>query len=342
VSLLENTPSSDRPGAIPAFLSIDVEPNGFQLASPDPAAWTGYAAMLEFSEQLRAKLSACTGTPPRFGWYFRTDPQIAEVYGRADHVMVANPARLARLAAAGDYFGVHMHPIRWCPKQRAWIHDFDDARWLARTVRASLEAYAGWAGEPARRFRGGAGFLSNGIIEELEAGGVEVDLTLEPVASWGLEAVHVPTSIDASPVVGRYTDCRTAPHRPFRPAHRDFRVSGGERGRGLVMVPLSTRASYPRRPLWRRVARRLSLLEPERELLYPAAAWPSPRFFWDRVEEQLQSMPRPYLALAIRTDHPELREAERVRRIFDALPEHPLASCLLFVDPLEVASSLVA
>ena len=72
MSLLENTPSSDRPGAIPAFLSIDVEPNGFQLASPDPAAWTGYAATLEFSEQLRAKLSACTGTPPRFRWYFRT------------------------------------------------------------------------------------------------------------------------------------------------------------------------------------------------------------------------------------------------------------------------------
>ncbi len=46
--------------------------------------------------------------------------------------------------------------------------------------------------------------------------------------------------------------------------------------------------------------------------------------------------------LVIRTDHPELPEAERVRRIFDALPEHPLASGLLFVDPLEVAPSLVA
>src|SRR5215813_6891664 len=64
--------------------------------------------------------------------------------------MVANSARLARLAAAGDYFGVHMHPIRWCPKHRAWIHDFEDAAWHARTVRGSLEAYAGWAGEPAR------------------------------------------------------------------------------------------------------------------------------------------------------------------------------------------------
>jgi len=152
----------------------------------------------------------------------------------------------------------------------------------------------------------------------------------------------VPTSIDGSPIVGRFTDCRTAPHRPFRPSHRDFRVPGGESGRGLVMVPVSTRASHPRRPLWRRVPCRLALVEPEREVLYPAAPWPSPRFFWDRVEEQLQSMPRPYLALAIRTDHPELREAERVRRIFDALPEHPLASWLLFGDPLEVAPSLVA
>src|SRR5262249_44977926 len=232
-----------------------------------------------FRGPVRPQPSACPGTLPRFGWAFRQALRRGEGCGRADPVGVPNPARLARLAAAGHYFGVHMHPIRWCPKQRAWIHDFDDARWLARTVRASLEAYAGWAGEPARRFRGGAGFLSNGIIEALEAGGGEGDLTLEPVASWGLEAVHVPTSIDASPFVGRYTDCRTAPHRPFRPAHRDFRVSGGERGRGLVMVPLSTRASYPRRPLWRRVARRLSLLEPERELLYPAAPWPHPRFF---------------------------------------------------------------
>jgi len=76
MSLLDNTtPSALPPRAIPAFLSIDVEPNGFQLASPDPAAWTGYAAMLEFSERLRAKLSARTGTRPRFGWYFRTDPR---------------------------------------------------------------------------------------------------------------------------------------------------------------------------------------------------------------------------------------------------------------------------
>jgi len=99
---------------------------------------------------------------------------------------------------------------------------------------------------------------------------------------------------------------------------------------------------YPRRPLWRWVARRLALLEPDRELFYAGTAWPSPRSFWDLVAEELRSMPRPYLSLAIRTDHSGLLEAARVRRIFNALPEHPLAASLRFVDPLEVAASLAA
>jgi len=86
---------------------------------------------------------------------------------------------------------------------------FPDVAWHARAVRASLEAYAGWASEPARRFRSGAAFLTNGIVEAMEAGGIEVDLTLEPAASLARRAVHVPTSVDVSPIVGRYT----APHK---------------------------------------------------------------------------------------------------------------------------------
>jgi len=76
-------PTSAPPRTIPTFLSIDVEPDGFQLSPAEAGAWKGYTAMLEFSEQLRAKLTASTETPPRFGWHFRTDPQIADVYGRA-------------------------------------------------------------------------------------------------------------------------------------------------------------------------------------------------------------------------------------------------------------------
>ena len=68
----------------------------------------------------------------------------------------------------------------------AWIHDFHDAAWHTRAVRAALEAYAGWAGEPARRFGSAAAFLTKRIVQEMESGGVELDLIPEPAASWGL------------------------------------------------------------------------------------------------------------------------------------------------------------
>jgi hypothetical protein len=95
-----------------------MEPDSFQL-SREPPNWPGYSAMYEIAEQLRSRLIARSGVAPRFGWYFRTDPQIAEVYGQAASALVEFPERVADLEAKGDYFGVHAHPIRWCEVQRA-------------------------------------------------------------------------------------------------------------------------------------------------------------------------------------------------------------------------------
>ena len=67
-----------EPKTIPVFLSIDVEPDGFQLSRSDPPRWVGYDAVFELIESLRAKLTGKIGEAPKFGWYFRTDPQIAE------------------------------------------------------------------------------------------------------------------------------------------------------------------------------------------------------------------------------------------------------------------------
>jgi len=331
-----------KAGIIPAFLSIDVEPDGFQLSRSKPPGWPGYDAMFDFAEQLRSTLGERSGAAPKFGWYFRTDPQIAEVYGRAEYGLAEFSGRSARLEAQGDYFGVHPHPIRWCEQRRLWVHDFADAAWLADCTRSSLEAYARWAGSPARRFRTGAGFLSNEIVDVMDQCGVQVELGLEPVAGWGLEGTHVPTSVDTSPMVGAYTDCRTAPRVPFRPARHDFRVADGTGGRSLVIVPLSTTALLPVRPLWKRVARRLAgKMPPPARPLYPSAPWPSARFYWDAVERELRSMRRPYLSLAIRTDAADSSIASRVRDLFNFLPKHPLADRLRFVDPLDVAPALV-
>ncbi len=45
-------------------------------------------------------------------------------------------------------------------------------------------------------------------------------------------------------------------------------------------------------------------------------------------------MRRPYLSLGIRTDAAASEVAATVRRIFDALPGHPLAQRLRFENPL--------
>jgi hypothetical protein len=70
------------------------------------------------------------------------------------------------------------------------------------------------------------------------------------------------------------------------------------------------------------------------EVLYPMARWPSADGYWDIVDQQLRSMPRPYLSLGIRTDAVTSEAAAGIRRIFDALPGHPLAQRLRFENPL--------
>src|SRR5258706_13277206 len=102
---------STTSSTIPAFLSVDVELDGFQLDRRDPPAWGGYVAMVEYLTRLRADLGGWTGRTPRFGWDGRTDPQIAGGHGRPDHALVAFPECGERLRAPGDHSGVHSQRI---------------------------------------------------------------------------------------------------------------------------------------------------------------------------------------------------------------------------------------
>lgn len=327
---------------IPAFLSFDVEPDGFQLTRPAPPMWQGYGAMFDTAEQLRSRLRARSGAAPAFGWYFRTDPQIAEVYGIAHSALAEFPERVAELKGQGDYFGVHAHPIRWSDVEHAWAHDVADTEWTAHCTRYALEAFARWQGSPALRFRAGGGYLSNTIIETLEGHGVKVDLSLEPVKGWWLYSTQVQTAIDSSPIIGKYTDCHTAPRIAYRPARENFRVAGGETGRSLVMIPHTTARVPLEISLWRRTIGRFNRQPVEEAaMLYPSIEWPSVKYFWDLVARHLQTMPKPYLSLGIRTDAPDSPLVRRVQKILEALPQHPLAERLRFADPVAVAPSLI-
>lgn len=268
------------------------------------------------------------------------DPQIEYAYGRADVAVTAFPERAASLCAEGDYFGVHPHPIRWSDEHQLWVHDFGDQQWLRECVNFSLEAFERWKGSPAMHFRMGAGFLNDNLVAVLDQRGVKFDLTLEPVAGWGLNAAVVPTAVDVSPIVGNYTNCVNAPHAPYRPARENFLRPGNHDARNIVLLPLSTK----KRAYWRSKlkqvlggARTPALVD----MLYPTGYWPSDRYFWDLVARQLRSMRRPYLSLAIRTDAPDSAHARKVFQLFSTLTQHPLAECLRFVDPEEVVGTIM-
>src|SRR5689334_17944724 len=125
---------SPKPPGIPAFLSIDVEPDKFQMSRNDERAWAGYDAVFQFLVTLRDELARVSGAVPRFGWYFRMDPQIKHVCGCADTAISRFADRQAALAADGDYFGVHAHPLRWSAKEQVWVHDFDDSCWVRECI----------------------------------------------------------------------------------------------------------------------------------------------------------------------------------------------------------------
>jgi len=323
---------------IPAFFHVDVEPDGFQTGPEEALCWPGYEGIFEFVRDWRRALAAVSPGPPRFGWYFRMDPQVAALCGRADHAVRAFPERLAELRRAGDHFGAHCHPLRWSEERGAWVHEVADSAWLRECTRSTLRAFEASMGERARRFRCGACVFHDAIFDVLEEEGVEVDTSLEPLASWGLHQEAVHCGSDTSPIEGAYLDCSRAPCVPYRPDPTDFRRPGRADARRLALVPVTTapRKLPPSslRRLWKRLRGRPARPAPHASL-YPFAEGPGPRRFWDLAAHALEGMERPYLSLAVRTDAPDSASARRIRAVLSALPHHPLARRLRFGDPLD-------
>jgi len=158
-----------------------------------------------------------SGAKPIFGWYYRMDPQIEQVCGRADVAMNSLPGSNGRTPRRGDYFGVHAHPllVRRAPNSGYTISTTDSGCATARNSRSMRLPHA--TGSPTRLFRSGAGFMSNEIVDVADRNGVVAELSLEPVAGWGLRSKVVPGAVDTSPIVGDYTNCVTAPKTALSP-----------------------------------------------------------------------------------------------------------------------------
>ena len=324
----------------PAFLAVDVEPNGFQLGDEGPAAWSGFSAMAAFVDELREELLATTGVAPTIGWYYRLDPQIAAAFGRPDYAVRTFASLVEAQRRRGDYFGIHVHPVRHDDAAGAWVHDFADPEWTTECVRHSAAVFADTFGTAVRRHRFGAGFLSDAVVAECERLGIDVDLTLEPAARPPDNLIR--SGSDTTPIVGALGDYSATPRFAYRPDVHDFRVAASRDRRQITLVPLSTtnhlRIDTPR---WKRSAKRVLRGPEPATMLYPSVALESSDLFWKLALWELEAMDRPYLSFALRTDDPGSDCGRNVRRLFAALPRHPIARQLRFVDPLEVVGTLL-
>jgi len=325
--------------AIPVVLAVDVEPEPGGGSWRDPAPWLGFERWLELVPQLRDRLSELTGAPARFAWFVRCDPQIGEVYG--DHAWAAEhyATGFAQLRAAGDEIGIHPHTWRWDTEARHWVHDNADPAWVESVLETGFERFAAGFGRPALSHRFGSRFMNAAIARWLAAHGVRVDTTLEP-GSPGL------TTLDRNAAfTGTVPDQRSVPREPYRPDPDDpFRPAStrtlpGEPG--LWILPHSAFDPQPLIPRWRQLARRVRFFGQQRHR--PGQLWTSqdPNGFWELAVRAAETLPRPYLFLALRSSA-LIDVADNVTAKLDALERHPAVRRMRFVTSLEALDLLIA
>jgi hypothetical protein len=309
------------PDFLPTIVAVDLEPDRRPVARRDQASWNGWAACHRLFSESRAAFEAATGAPPRWSWFFRTDPQVEAIWGSPGFAIESRDDLVRDLVAHDDEMGVHCHPFRWDDAGSQWLCDFADPSWVAEAVDRSLEGFERATGRRCRSFRFGARWLDDATVRRLDAAGVAHDLTIEPGFPPG---GHLPSE---EPSTGDFPDYTDAPRAPYRPgAHF---LDPGDGSRGPWMLPVST--GTPERP-WRAFRRRAgSLLRPAGRRARPWAPlclFESPRVFGRVLDRLLASRATRHLLVVVRSDAAVLAESahvvENLRILADRARTHPL------------------
>ena len=321
---------------IPILFCIDVEPDERFAADRASTLWQGFEAAYAYLTPLRKTLQDATGSPVRFNWFFRVDPEVEHIYGRVTWPLEHYASYLRDFMARNDGIGLHTHAYRR-DSTRGWVIDHGNQPWIDHCLRVSFEGFEAVLGRPCHTFRFGDRFMNNATMAELERLGVRYDMTAEP----GTRAVAALNLTE--PHTGSIPSYEGMEHQPYAPAHEDFRKPGTPRSRTVTVIPMSSAflpAEWFPEPWHAPVTRRLlrswgrriertrphetaNLARPHRHVRYV-------------VEHMLETLDRPYLALVIRSS--TARKA-RLRPEMEAslryLTEHPRVREFVFTTPPE-------
>jgi hypothetical protein len=324
---------------VPVILCVDVEPDPRLVSRAKQEPWTGYEHIQRYLDDLRAHIEARTGSPARYAWFLRMDPQIAESYGNAAWAVERYRTHLETVARLGDELGLHPHPYRWLDQEGTWLHDFANQDWVEHCLRTSMDAFADSMGRPCHLMRFGDRWLNTATVNLAEKLGIRLDLTVEP----GMPAV--PSPMPGELASGPLPDYRRVPRTPYTPSRTDFRRPARGYARPIRMIPLT---SSHRRLLWQWP---LGILRRSLENglhywrqdtpLYMSHRWQAPDTFDRMLDRALAAQQRPYLAFAIRgVDNVDIFAA--VDSCLKALLVHRAVRRFVFCGPASAQALLDA
>jgi hypothetical protein len=212
---------------IPFVIAVDVEPDERPATRQDSYTWSGVEPTVALLESWRERLSTATGRPARLSWFWRADPQVAEMAGDAAWGLRTFRAMRERTSGLGDEHGVHPHAWRIDGTGR-WVHDHADRSWVLHCVDTALTTYRRETGRRCRVARLGERWLDPDVYRLFRRRGVRIDLSVEP-------GEPSTTHLSTAPL----PDYSQVPRGPYRPQEDDITARGRAR-LGPVIMPLSS------------------------------------------------------------------------------------------------------
>lgn len=324
-------------GRIPVLFCIDAEPDPRLVNRDAPEPWEGYEVTHRYLARLRPRIEEATGSPVRYCWFFRMDPQIAESYKSATWAADRYPEFLEANARHGDEAGIHTHAFRWREWDRTWVLDLGSQTWVEHCVGSSLEAFSRAFGRSCTSFRFGNRWLNTATVNFLERMGVRHELTVEPGARGRRDTDTGEETSGPLPGFGR------VPREPYAPSESDFRKPARDKLRKIQMIPLT--AAYREGLRLSRRAWRFLRNGPrgrfQDTVLAPWMRWKPPNTFDRMIDRALNMQERPYLALVSRSDVGADRKLfERFEASVEAILAHPARDKFLFCTPAEALAMM--
>lgn len=130
-----------KQGSIPVIVCIDVEPDGSVTGRDCQSPWYGYEKARDFFVGMSPLIKSATGSPAHFSWFFRMDPQIADIYGSGDWPVSAYRDYVDEFEENGDAIGLHTHLYRFDPGRSAWLIDNADPVWVRHCIASSCTCF---------------------------------------------------------------------------------------------------------------------------------------------------------------------------------------------------------